>query len=163
MRRILIVIVLVLLPALARAQTLEANVIVREDVKFFEKWSENPLAALPDDQVRETPINRRFYFAFAAKGFALDAEEKCRLYADFTLRRPDGKVEMKHENWPKLEVKLLPENRHQWIMLMPGIDLSFEEGDPPGVWLLEATIRDEIGGRSAKLTRELKLIQSERR
>jgi len=125
--------------------------------ELIEQWLSAPPALETElERIQETVRGQTLYVAFLTRGHALDPEGQVHLTVSYAVKAPDGSTVLADPEYALYRGTPPPGGR---VMLVPALDLMFEDADPVGVWRIEATLEDHVAKRHATSAHTLKLSE----
>lgn len=132
-----------------------AELLVVTDPRFLQDW-QRETKVFKYSSAAAVPKGRPFIAIVMFANAGAGAEGRARLKVDYVIRKPNGEVygELLDRNGgngaaPKENILELAID---YLMV------RIEPADPLGVYTLEATLRDEVSGKTLRLSRSLAVV-----
>ncbi len=138
-------------------EELRAIVVVSDSADFVKEWFASNYHYAPRvDSIREAQRNRAFHVAVIVSGYGIDDSGKVDLSGTCSLIGPDGKALF--EDVGALKIKsdkgVLPGS---FLMFEETFDITLEDADPLGDYLVKAVIEDKVLGKTVSCEHKFSL------
>ena len=125
---------------------LEIHVVASATPDYISQWVTGPFEEdIRIKAVKEVVPEQTFYVSVIATGYGVDNDSNTNLVGDFILENPDGSIEFYETDM--FSHKKPMKHRTGFVMLDPALDLTFEEEDPRGAFIIKARIKDNTSGK----------------
>jgi hypothetical protein len=123
--------------------------------KYLEEWVSTPTSTPARvDRIKEIKPEQTAYIGFFVTGYSLDKNKNVNCAVDVTIYNPKGQVLFSLPQYAKINGS---NEENGFLALDPALDFTLEASDPEGTYKIEGIITDNISGKTAALTYELKL------
>lgn len=127
---------------------LDIQIFATDDLGFVEEWKTTPPEHGPTiHRIHTAKHNEMFHIGFIVTGCLPNPEGYQSFTLDIKVTSPDGQVMVDEKGWAAHNFKLAAEQG--LILVDQMIDVVIESGDPLGKYLFEATVNDQVSGKSA--------------
>jgi hypothetical protein len=134
-----------------------ANILFMDSKEAIEKWVLSPLLPRPGTGlVRQVKPGMKFYMPFVVTNYRFP-NENMYLSAQLRITDPEGKTIFEA---PKVSgaVRRDPRSPHV-IVLNPVMDLTFDEADQPGTYMIRVMVFDHAHNVSASTEASIELVK----
>jgi len=112
------------------------------------------------NSVREFIVKETAYCAFLVTGFSTNASGFVDLTADIRFIDSEGKVLFQQKDYAKAQSQVVPDQKT--LMLDNSFDIGFTKEDPLGMYMVEASIRDNVGKGQTKAETTILLFDTKK-
>lgn len=126
---------------------LSIEVFVTDSMNAFDEWLKLPSTKAPVlRRIHEAKFNNMAYGGFLVTGYTPDSTGKVKFAVDIRVVDPHGKVMIEEKDWAVHDGYA----GDQGIIMAKNIlEFYLEAGDPPGLYRIEAVVRDLIANQQA--------------
>lgn len=127
---------------------LDIQVFATDDLGFMQEWKTTPPDRGPTiHRIRMAKFNEMFHVGFIVTGCVRNPEGYVSFTMDLKVTSPDGQLAADEKAWAVHNARLDAEQG--LILVDQTLDVVVESGDPAGKYLFEATVNDQVSGKSA--------------
>ena len=134
---------------------LSVEVFVADSRDAFDEWLKTPSTNGPVlRRIHEAKFNQMAYGGFLVTGYTLDSAGKVKFAVDIRVVDPHGKIMLEEKDWAVHDGYA---SNRGIIMAKNILEFFLESGDPPGLYRIEAVVRDLVANQQAEGTYEIKV------
>lgn len=143
-------------PAAKSVEGFGGVLITTADADWREKW-DTPANVTPHfSETDEVSLGGTVTTLIMFSNPMLDADRRADVTCDLQVIRPDGSFSMNMDDTECYQGPILADPTHVY-MAKPSLQFLAEPSDPPGVWTMKVTLRDNLRGVGMKLEKQVTL------
>lgn len=146
-------------PAAKSVEGFGGVLVTTADKDWKEKWN-TPAEDTPHfSEANEISLGGTVTTLILFSNPLLDTERHADVTCDLQVIRPDGSFSMDIQDTECYQGLLSADPAHVYLA-KPSLVFLAETGDPPGVWTIKVTLRDNLRGVGMKLEKQVTLKQA---
>ena len=125
--------------------------------KYLQEWVSTPSnKPARVERIKEIKPDQTAYVGFFVTGYSIDGNKNVNCTVDVMVYDPRGKVLFSMPKYARVRGSY---KEKSFLALDPGLDFTLEASDPEGNYRIEGTISDNVSGKTAKASYDLKLTK----
>ena len=138
--------------------SLKAYAVSSDTPRYIEEWvtkssSHGPVIRV----VTSFAPGETAYTAVIVTGYTVGENGAISLEAGFEIIKPDGEVFFEENKYAKL--RSTGHKQVAFVMLDPALDISFDDGDPEGIYDLRFYVTDNLTGKTIEASEKITLTK----
>lgn len=127
---------------------LGVEIIASASKNFIDNWTKTPFKKpVYIDLIDNVKVEQTFFIAVVVTGYSLDDKGKTDLVGSFVLQNPDGSAMFNEPTmFSQNESMSHPQG---FLILDPTGEVTLEEGDQKGKYIIKSIVRDNVSGKEA--------------
>ena len=134
------------------------SLLVTTDADWKEKWETPPETAPSFNRADEVQYGKRVFVLLFFANPQPGADGQVNIACDLQIKSPVGKVSFEQKNMTCFAGRIAGRLTNMYLSA-PVVAFSGDPGDPPGTWVVQASLRDEIRKVELPLKYAFKLRQ----
>ena len=133
-------------------------ILASDSPSYIKEWLKTPSDhVVTIKRIKQAKPNVTIYYSFLVTGLSSNKDGKCKYEVSYVFKGPNGEIVFDETINTRAEEVLPVEPT--FIMADPALDITLEDTDPTGIYVLESKVIDLVSNKKAMKTYEIKLVK----